>query len=441
MRATLLAAASLALAGCDGSERRTPRAASSDTPTPSAAARCGGVGGGAAVRVVGASHPVHAIQVGAFSDSGRAELARDSLVREGWTAHVRTGGSGRARWRVLVAPTSNAELPSLFLHALRQGGREALVVKDSVSAEMATVGAIRVNQGTSGMLSRVRWTQPPDRCAIVVVDDPVGVENEAIPNGFLFATEVGPFLLQQDSVWDVAPSPSWARLAFGRAYVLSAREQDSVATTQWADVARRTGQSVDRVRQAAFPTSGMSIAFGVAQPVVVDVSPRVTATSASDRAARRVLPLLGGWRVAWTKSGDTLGVGSGPTHVQDDAPAPAWQLVALDGAPASSPTPAPADHPFAPVEWNEGPVLDISTPVDVSRPQAVSAGTYRIESRDGWIRITGPAPGGGSSVRIVGPGVVLAATAGGRFVAALAPRPRAREYEAKYEPVVYEVVE
>jgi hypothetical protein len=343
------------------------------------------------------------------------------------------------RWRVLVAPTSNAELPPLFVHALRQGGREALVVEDSASAEMSTIGAIRVNRGTRGMLSRVRWAASPDRCAMLVVDDPVGVENEAIPNGFLLASEVGPYVLQQDSVWDVAPSPSWARLAFGRAYVLSARERDSVATTQWAEVARRTGHEVDEVRRAAFPTSGMSIAYGVAQPVVVDLSSRATSRSASDGAARRTLPLLGGWRVAWTSRGDTLGVGSGPPHVQDDAPAPAWQLVALDGA--AAPAPAPARLPFATVAWSEGPVLDISTPVDVSRPRTVNAGPYRIESRDGWIRIGPAAEGGGGSARIVGPGVVLAATANGRFVAALAPRTRAREYEVKLEPVVYEVVE
>ena len=46
-----------------------------------------------------------------------------------------------------------------------------------------------VNRGTTGMAERVMWALSPDRKAILVVVDPGGVENEPVPNGFLFADE------------------------------------------------------------------------------------------------------------------------------------------------------------------------------------------------------------------------------------------------------------
>ncbi|HET7458056.1 MAG TPA: hypothetical protein VFJ74_10400, partial [Gemmatimonadaceae bacterium] len=53
----------------------------------------------------------------------------------------------------------------------------------------AGVTALAVNRGTHGMAARVRWKLSPDRCAVLVVEDPAGVENDPIPNGFLFAAE------------------------------------------------------------------------------------------------------------------------------------------------------------------------------------------------------------------------------------------------------------
>jgi hypothetical protein len=39
------------------------------------------------------------------------------------------------------------------------------------------------------MAARVRWALAPDSSAIIVMDDPVAVENDPIPNGLLFASE------------------------------------------------------------------------------------------------------------------------------------------------------------------------------------------------------------------------------------------------------------
>jgi hypothetical protein len=50
-----------------------------------------------------------------------------------------------------------------------------------------TVRVMEVNQGTSGMAARVRWAFSEDRNAIIVMEDPAGVENEPLPNGFVLA--------------------------------------------------------------------------------------------------------------------------------------------------------------------------------------------------------------------------------------------------------------
>jgi hypothetical protein len=73
----------------------------------------------------------------------------------------------------------------------------------------APVGAaaFEVNRATRGMTSRVRWILAPDSSALVVMDDPAAVENDAIPNGLLFATERTGRVFRMDSVWSAAPSP------------------------------------------------------------------------------------------------------------------------------------------------------------------------------------------------------------------------------------------
>jgi hypothetical protein len=232
-------------------------------------------------------------------------------------------------------------------------------------------------------------------------------------------------LLQRDSVWDVTPSPDWARIAYGKAYVLNAHEGEAVSDSTWRRVAGAVRLPLDSVRRNAFMTSGMVPAYGFAQPVVLDVSG--LPTDASISGSGRVLPIAGGWRVQWTKDGETLAIGAKPERVQDDSPSPSWLGVNRETGAVTGPLDA-AD--LSGIEWVEGPVIDISVEIDLgeTRSLAIEGGT--LESRGGWIRLNG---------RIIGPGLAVAATRSGRFIAAFAPRPEAKAYEPTVEPVVYRV--
>jgi hypothetical protein len=151
---------------------------------------------------------------------------------------------------------------------------------------------------------------------------------------------------------------------------------------------------------------------------------------------------LHGWRVRWTPSGDTLAVGAEPQAVQDDAAPSRWVLVrprmwaihtdTLGGTSDSS--------GFARVVWTEGPTIELASPVDLSgrREIAVDGGTVNV--RDGIIRLITRGPDGRPTVRDVGPGLPLAATATGRFIAALVPRTDAKEHEMRAYPVVYHLL-
>jgi hypothetical protein len=172
-------------------------------------------------------------------------------------------------------------------------------------------------------------------------------------------------------------------------------------------------------------TSGMVPAYGFAQPVIVNVAEMPSGAS-SGGGAGRTLPIAGGWRVGWTADGAMLVVGGKPEMVQDASPSKSW--LAVDPATGAVRGPVSPDQ-IAIVEWTEGPTIDISVEIDlgIKRSIAIEGGT--LESRNGWVYLNG---------RIVGPGLVVAATRTGRFIAALAPRPDAKEYEAKVEPVVYQ---
>ncbi|HET9635266.1 MAG TPA: hypothetical protein VFP26_04980, partial [Gemmatimonadaceae bacterium] len=68
-----------------------------------------------------------------------------------------------------------------------------------------------------------------------------------------------------------------------------------------------------------------------------------------------------------------------------------------------------------------------------------------IESRRGVITIAEPNPQNGETgatgaERVVGAGVTLAATAGGRFIIALAPKTNRQPNDPAVEPVVYTVI-
>ena len=207
--------------------------------------------------------------------------------------------------------------------------------------------------------------------------------------------------------------------------MLNAHEGEAVPEAAWRRVAAAVKLPLDSVRRNAFMTSGMVPAYGFAQPVVLDVSGRPTDASISESA--RTIPIAGGWRMRWAVDGALLGIGAKPERVQDDSPSLSW-LAVDPGSGAVRGAADPAN--LAQIEWVEGPVIDISVPIDLAETRSLAIEKGTLESRGGWIRLNG---------RIIGPGLALAATRSGRFIAALAPRPDAKEYEAPVEPVVYRV--
>jgi hypothetical protein len=82
--------------------------------------------------------------------------------------------------------------------------------------------------------------------------------------------------------------------------------------------------------------------------------------------------------------------------------------------------------------------LDLSQ----SPPIRIMRGTqpYTIQSSRGVITIVDP-PGVGSTgaQRVVGAGIALAATVGGRYIIAIAPRSTPGSNESSFEAVVYTV--
>ena len=379
--------------------------------------------GAAAISPTAPMVSVTAVQIASFADEGAARSMIDSLDRAGWTTSLRPGEVNRERvWRVQIAPTASPDLAARIAYALSQAGRRPIVVKDSARLA-ADVQVFAVNRGTHGMAARTRWIVARDRRSLIIVEDPVGVEAEAIPNGFIFASDRGSVMVQRDSVWDVAPAPDWRRIAYGKAYVLPAAEGEVVLESTWRRVADAVQLPLDSVRQNAFMTSGMVPAYGFAQPVVLDVSAR--AAGASMERGGTTLPIAGGWRVRWVDNGDLLAIGAKPLRVQDDTPSLEWLSVDPQTGAVQGPV---MESALDPLSWVEGPVIDISVPLDLreTRSLAIDGGT--LESRGGWVQLNG---------RIIGPGLVVAATRSGEFIAALAPRADARMYESTVEPVVY----
>lgn len=299
-----------------------------------------------------------------------------------------------------------------------------------------------VNRGTHGMAERVSWVFSPDRKAVLVVADPSGVENEPVPNGFFFGDEARGFQTQVDSVWDVAPSPDWKWIGFGRAYGVVGGE--GTGTDQLTDVARRTSIDTATLRAGSFASSGMSMSRAIAQPGVIRIPDDPRQIAAGDSAAPRLFPIARGWQVRWTTDGKTLALGNSPARASDDEPSQTWS--ALDPVTGALSVALPSSARLAEVKMTQGPTLDRSLPIDMTLsppPIQVQRGkqTFSIYSTRGVITITDP-PGVGSTgaQRVVGAGIALAATAGGRYIIALAPRSTTAPNEMAVEAVVYTVI-
>ena len=372
------------------------------------------------------------IRVALAPDSAAATATADSLAREGWDAETGKRASSAGEWPVTVTVPGDAELAKVVSAALRLDSVAPVFVGMRPTRPGLSVSVIPVNRGTHGMSARVRWAFSPDRRAVLVVEDPRAVENDPVPNGFVFGSEdASP--VQRDSVWDVAPSPDWRRVAYARAYTTRAGESDSVPPSEWHRLAGSVGLLESLVRKNAFPTSGMVTTFGVARPFVVDPTSEGD-TSAANAAG---LPIAEGWRIAWTPDGSRLAIGAPPDVIGDDARPTRWRLVEpSSGASRGGTDNASLAHP----EWIEGPNLDMSTAVDMKQRRAFRAGDLDIESEDGWIRVYARDGARLRTPNIIGPGIALTATANGQFIVAIAPNPAPKSYDPPNYLVVYHVL-
>ena len=316
--------------------------------------------------------------------------------------------------------------------------------KKQTSADSTNTGPVitvtPVNRGTAGMAERVLWTFSPDRKAILVVADPGGVENEPVANAFFFGDETRGFQTQMDSVWDVQPSPDWKWLGFGRAY--SVVRGEGTGTELITDVSRRTSIDTATVRAGSFASSGMSMARAMAQPGVIHIPDNPRVQAAADSSAPRLFPIARGWRVRWTTDGSTLALGNNPARAEDNEPSQTW--AALDPNTGQLHGSLPGNAKLADVSFTMGPTLDRSVPIDMTQapPIKIERGnkTYTIQSERGVITIMEPpAVGSTGAQRVVGAGIALAATAGGRYIVALAPKANPDPNAMSIEPVVYTV--
>ena len=297
-----------------------------------------------------------------------------------------------------------------------------------------------VNRGTQGMAERVLWTFSPDRKAVLVVADPGGVENEPVPNAFFFGDESRGFQTQMDSVWDVAPSPDWKWIGFGRAY--SVVGGAGTGTDQLTEVSRRTSIDTATLRAGSFASSGMSMSRAVAQAGVIHIPENLRDSAAADSASPKLFPVARGWRVRWTADGSTLALGNAPSRAVDNEPSQTWS--ALDPLTGALHGTLPANSKLADVKFTEGPTIDRSLPIALTQSPSIQIqrgkDVYTIQSVRGVITIVGPPEVGSTGAqRVVGAGMALAATAGGRYIIALAPRSTPDPNGSTVEPVVYTV--
>ncbi|HKN58617.1 MAG TPA: hypothetical protein VJV97_07175 [Gemmatimonadaceae bacterium] len=348
------------------------------------------------------------------------------------------------RFRRSLFPLSSSLFPlfvfPLFLSGCVVDSSKKVSTADTThAAPVITVAP--VNRGTSGLAERVLWSLSPDGRAILVVADPVGVENEPVANAFFFGDEARGFQTQVDSVWDVSPSPDWKWIGFGRAY--SVVGGAGTGSDRLTEVARRTSIDTATLRAGSFASSAMSQSRAVAQPGVIRIPDNPRTEGAVDSAAPRLFPIARGWRVRWTTDGSTLALGNNPGRAEDNEPSQTW--AALDPTTGQLHGSLPGDAKLAETKFTVGPTIGGPAPIDMTQAPPIQFqrgnDTYTIESQRGVITITQRPKVAGTTEaqRIVGAGIALAATAGGRYIVALAPKSKPDSAAIAIEPVVYTV--
>ncbi|HEX9309187.1 MAG TPA: hypothetical protein VF887_00110 [Gemmatimonadaceae bacterium] len=342
--------------------------------------------------------------------------------------------SGRCRF-----PLSTSLVPLFLAGCLVDSSKKETTADTTHLGPVITVTP--VNRGTQGMAERVLWTFSPDRKAVLVVADPAGVENEPVANSFFFGDEARGFQTQIDSVWDVEPSPDWKWIGFGRAYTVL--DGSGTGSDKLVDVSRRTSIDTATLRAGSFASSGMSMARAVAQPGVIHIPDNPRQVAAADSAVPKLFPVARGWRVRWTTDGSTLALGNNPARAEDSEPSQTW--AALDPTTGQLHGTLPSNATLADVKFTVGPTLGTSLPLDMTQapPIQIQRGNQRfnIESQRGVITLVETTPGAANKApqRVVGAGIALAATLGGRYIIAIAPRSKPDPHEIAVEPVVYTV--
>jgi hypothetical protein len=216
--------------------------------------------------------------------------------------------------------------------------------------------------------------------------------------------------------------------------VLSGGEAQAIPPESWQAPAARLRMIAgaepalvaESLRAHSFPVSGMAVVEGAAVTLVADVA-HGAPTAPVEFVA------LDGWRVRWSCDGADLLVGGQPARVQDDSPSATERRVSTRGGDTTA---APAAN--AP-QWTDGPTLDISAPATVPAARSFTVRGRVIEQRAGRIVVRDNGSAGAGAVRDVGPGVALAATRGGHFILAVAPRTARRQYESPEHAIVYRV--
>jgi hypothetical protein len=313
----------------------------------------------------------------------------------------------------------------------------------SVSREVPSVNVTSIDQATYGVRSQIRWVMPPDSSAILVVVDPVGVENDPIPNSFFFGSELRNFQARMDSVWDVVPSPDWQSIAFSRAYIVHGEQTDTIPPAEWVALSRRTGIDTATLVQSSFPSSGMSTQRAIAQPGVIRIPADIRAPNASDEAAPRTFAVARGWQVRWTPDESAIALGNNPAKADDAEQSMSW--TELDPKTGAIHGTFPEGAKLAVPRWAKGPVIERAAPIDMSGapPIQITVGkkTFLIESQRGVITARETTPGADSTAApfTIGGGKAVTSTRGGRYIVALAPRRNAVANEIPVEAVVYTV--